>query len=189
MLKTNTEQVIKQGIITSVLNNSAYAKGQLEHLYELLLNDSDLARLKPFNFIRNLDSITEHTGLFRLWLVTKGAVQEHNDIYIAGKRIARATERMYKDYETALPDGLKGCNSIMIMLRVFFVPSSFALTATPEVRQTMAFVSYMLRTMLLLDLIFSSNADIKGYSPEYWLKQLISDANYDVDRLAVEIAQ
>ena len=136
-------QTIKKGILKSTLMHSTYAQGQLEHLYELLLNDEDLSRYKAFNFIRNLDSLSESTGIFKQWVLLNARMEDEQDYYLAGKRVSRALLRMCRDYEDILPDGMKGSNSIAIMLRVFFVPSSFTLTASNEVRKTLAFVSYI----------------------------------------------
>lgn len=179
--------IIKQGILKSSLANSTYGKGQLEHLYGLLLNDESLNRYKPFNFIRNIDSISESTGLFKQWVLLKARLEDDQDYYTAGKRVSRALMRLSQDFEDVLPEGIKGYESIAIMFRVFFVPSSFLLTASTEVRNTLAFVSYILKTMLVLDLAFSNEASINGYPPEYWLDKLLTQANYDIDSLAIQM--
>lgn len=180
-------QTVKKGILKSTLLHSTYAQGQLEHLYELLLNDESVNRYKPFNFIRNLDSVSESTGIFKQWVQVNGHPEDEQDYYLAGKRISRALMRLSKEYEEILPEGMRGGNSLAIMFRVFFVPSSFSLTATNEVRKTLSFVSYILKTMLVLDLVFSNEKNINGYPAEYWVDKLLTQAHYDVDSLAIQM--
>lgn len=168
------DTVIKQAIVTGVVNTSGLNSLKADDLYRSVLWNDTVKKIKPYNLIKNYKLANDVTGLLSDWIkfISDGADNES----AATRRIERAFRRISSEYASTLPEIIKGEGNLTLMLRVLFLPINELMQLNADSRLAATAISHILQIIFLLDLIFSQD-NYRNLTQEQWLFRLLANSS------------
>ena len=168
---------MKLAIAQGIINTFSGLDTQYNKVYNLLLNLPSVKRIIPFIILKNKEDISDSKGIFSEW-ISMYDTDTTQELTVRCRRVGRAVTKLSATYGELLPHDISGPDSISILLRVFFIPSTAMLTYDDDVRDAINSIKTILTALLWLELI-SESPKYRDSSTD-WLLVLLENTGASV---------